>query len=297
MRAWGLTYEELRKVNPRVIMMSTNLNGQTGPHASLAGFGTMGAAAGGFAELHGWPDRMPAGAGAYTDYVAPKFIASSMLAALDHRRRTGEGQYIDLSQTEASVHFITPVMLDYTVNGRVQTRMGNASGDFAPSGVYPVAGTDRWVAISALTEAQWHALCEAAGHPEWRADPRFSTSVARLQNRDALDELIAGWTAGMEGDAVEETLQRATVPVHRVNTSADCFADAQLRFREHLVTVEHPELGPVPVESSRMRFSRTPARVTRPGPAFGQDNERVLREILGLSEDEVIELTVAGALE
>jgi crotonobetainyl-CoA:carnitine CoA-transferase CaiB-like acyl-CoA transferase len=297
MRTWGMTYDDLRQINPALIMVSTSLNGQTGPYAFLAGFGTMGAAAGGFAEQHGWPGRIPAGAGAWTDYVAPKFIAASILAALDHRRRTGEGQFIDLSQTEASVHFLAPAILDYTVNGRVQSRIGNASIDFAPHGVYPVAGDDRWVAIAATTEAQWHALCEASGHPEWRGDPRFATNAARLQHAEALDALIGEWTSDKDAGAVEEILQRANVPVHRVNTSRDCFEDPQLQFRGHIVTVEHPELGPVPVESSRLRFSRTPAQVTRPGPTFGLDNEHVLRDILGMTDEEIVELTIAGALE
>jgi crotonobetainyl-CoA:carnitine CoA-transferase CaiB-like acyl-CoA transferase len=297
MRAWGMAYEDLRTVNPGIILVSTSLNGQTGPQAFLAGFGTMGAAAGGFAEQHGWPDRIPAGAGAWTDYVAPKFIAASILAALDHRRRTGEGQFIDLSQTEASVQFLAPAILDYTVNGRVRSRIGNASIDFAPHGVYPVAGDDRWVAIAATSEAQWQALCEASDNAGWRDDPRFLTNDLRLEHAEALDALIGAWTAGQEAGAVEETLQRARVPVHRVNTSEDCFADPQLGFREHLFTVEHPELGPVPVESSRMRFSGTPAQVARPGPTFGQDNEYVLRELLGMTDEEVVELTIAGALE
>jgi crotonobetainyl-CoA:carnitine CoA-transferase CaiB-like acyl-CoA transferase len=297
MRSWGMAYEDLRKVNPGLILMSTSLNGQTGPQAFLAGFGTMGAAAGGFAEQHGWPDRIPAGAGAWTDYVAPKFIAASILAALDHRRRTGEGQFIDLSQTEASVHFLAPAILDYTVNGGVRSRIGNASIDFAPHGVYPVAGDDRWVAIAATTEAQWHALCEASGNPEWRHDPRFLTNAVRLQHAEALDALIGAWTADKEAGAVEEILQRARVPVHRVNTSEDCFADPQLQFREHIVTVEHPELGLIPIESSRLRFSRPTPQIARPGPTFGQDNDHVLRELLGMTDEEIIELTIAGALE
>jgi len=297
MRGWGLHYDALRAVNPGLIMLSTNLSGQTGPHAALAGFGTMGGAAGGFAELHGWPDRGPAGAGAYTDYAAPKFIVSSILAALDHRRRTGVGQHIDLSQVEASVHFLGPAVLDYTVNGHVQSREGNASRDYAPHGVYPAAGEDRWIAIAATTDRKWYSLCDVIGDGAWAADPRFSSNAARLAHRDALDDALAGWTRGRDLAEMEEMLQAAAVPAHRVSTSVDCFADPQLLARGHFLTVEHPELGPVPIESSRMRFSDTPARVSRPGPTFGQDNERVLRDILGLSDDEIVDLVAAGALE
>lgn len=297
MRAWGLHYEALRAINPSIIMMSTCLNGQTGPHANLAGFGTMGGALGGFAEMHGWPDRSPAGAGAYTDYVAPKFIASAILAALDHRRRTGEGQFIDLSQSEASLHFLGPALLDYTVNGRVQTRAGNFDPHYAPHAVYPAAGTDRWVAIACADEAQWQALCHATGHREWLSDPRFATFADRVANREALDAAIAAWTRERDVAAIEQTLQAAGVPVHRSSTSADAFADPQLAFRGHFVTVEHGALGPVPVEGSRMRFSRTPARITRAGPTFGQDNERVLRDILGMNDEEIAELVANGVLE
>jgi crotonobetainyl-CoA:carnitine CoA-transferase CaiB-like acyl-CoA transferase len=298
MRAWGLDYESLRAVNPRLIMMSSCLNGQTGPHALLAGFGTMGAALAGFVELAGWPDRPPAGPfGAYTDYVAPKFIAAALLAALDHRRRTGEGQYIDLSQAEASIHFLTPAVLDYTVNGRVQTRMGNRSLTEAPHGVYPCAGEDRWVAIACADEAQWRALCAVSGHPEWAVDPRFATLADRIAHADALDALVAAWTAPRDVEEVERLLQGAGVPVHRVATSADCFADPQLAHRGHFVTLEHPELGPVPVENSRLRLSRTPARIAWPGPTYGQHNDQVLREILGLSDADIVRLVTAGALE
>ena len=304
MRAWGLHYEALREVNPGLIMLSSSLNGQTGPQALLAGYGTMGAALTGFAELHGWPDRVPLGAGAYTDYVSSKFIAAAILAALEHRRRTGEGQYIDLSQAEASLHFLGPALLDYTVNGRVPSRVGNFDPHMAPHGVYPCAGEDpgapgtgRWVAIACATEAQWQALCDAAGRREWASDPRFATVADRIANRGALDAAIGEWTAGIAVAALEELLQGAGVPVHRAGSSADVGDDPQLRVRGHFVTVAHPELGPVPVESSRFRLSRTPGQVAWPGPTFGQHNDQVLRDLLGMSDEEIVELIVAGALE
>jgi crotonobetainyl-CoA:carnitine CoA-transferase CaiB-like acyl-CoA transferase len=257
----------------------------------------MGGALGGFAEMHGWPDRSPAGAGAYTDYVAPKFIAASILAALDHRRRTGEGQFIDLAQSESSLHFLGPTLLDYTVNGRVQTRAGNTDPYEAPHGVYPAARDDRWVAVACATEEQWQSLSRATGHPEWTEDPRFATLADRVANREALDVLISAWTRDRDVDTIEQALQAAGVPVHRSSSSADAFADPQLAFRGHFVTVEHAELGPVPVEGSRMRFSRTPARITKAGPTFGRDNDYILREILGLNDEQVVELLAGGVLE
>ena len=155
---WGLDYESLCKIKPDIIMISSCLMGQTGPMAKFAGFGNLAAAISGFFNLTGWPDRPPAGPfSAYTDYVAPRFTALSILAALDNRRRTGQGQYLDQSQAESTLHFLGPALLDYTVNGRVQGATGNRDPHLAPHGVYPAAGTDRWVAIVVQTEEQWQS--------------------------------------------------------------------------------------------------------------------------------------------
>jgi crotonobetainyl-CoA:carnitine CoA-transferase CaiB-like acyl-CoA transferase len=296
MRSWGMDYASLRKTNPGLIMLSSCLNGQTGPMALLAGYGTMGASIAGFGELTGWPDRPPAAPfAAYTDYMAPKFTVSALLSALDHRRRTGEGQYIDLSQAECSIHAIGSAVLDYTVNRRIQTRAGNALRDFSPTGVYPCTGKDRWVALAASTEEAWQALCAASGQ-SWAKDSRFATAAARVENRQALDVAIGAWTADLDPGAVEELLQRAGVPAHRVSTCDDVFADPQLRHRAHIVDLEHPRFGPVPIETSRMLLSRTPAVVTWPGPEIGQHNDHVLRELLGMSAEEIAELVADGAL-
>jgi crotonobetainyl-CoA:carnitine CoA-transferase CaiB-like acyl-CoA transferase len=297
MRAWGLDYQSLRKLKPDLIMVSSCLSGQTGPGAMLAGYGTMGACMAGFGELTGWPDRPPAAPfGAYTDYVAPKFTIATLLAAVDHKRRTGQGQYIDISQAECSIHLLSRAMLDYTVNGRIQTRAGNALAEYAPSGVYPCAGADRWIALAAPTEEVWRALCKASGQP-WAEDRRFATASARLANREALDAAIGAWTAGFEPGALEELLQGGGVPVHRVSNCPDILADPQLKALDHIIYLDHPQLGSVPYEASRMRFSRTPAVVTWPGPQIGEHNDYVLRELLGMSDEEITELVIDEALE
>ncbi len=298
MDKFGLGYEALRTVNPDVIMISSCLNGQTGPQKDLAGFGTMGLQLAGFGEIAGWPDRGPAGpGGAYTDYIAPKFTAAAILAALDHRRRTGEGRRIDLSQGEASVHFLAPAVLDYTVNGRVTGRYGNASLQFAPHGAYPVVGDDAWVAIVATDEAQWRSLCAVTGNAAWMTESRFVTLEARLVNAGLLDVELGEWTASRTAAEVEQLLQGAGVPAHRVFTSSDAFADDHLAARRHLLTVDHPDLGPVPIENSRMIFSATPANVTTPGPTFGQHSQEVLSGILGLNDEAIGELAAASVLE
>ena len=297
MRSLGLDYESLRKLNPELIMVSSCLNGQTGPSAMLAGYGTMGAVMSGFGELTGWPDRAPAAPyAAYTDYIAPRFTVAALLSALDHRRRTGHGQYIDLSQAECSIQLLSPAILDYTVNGIVQTRMGNARVDYAPTGVYPCIGHERWIALAAPTDEAWRALCQVSGQ-RWSEDRRFATNEARLANRDALDAAIDSWTSALERDALEAMLQSAGVPAHRVSDCADILADPQLKAREHIVFLDHPQLGSAPYESSRMRFSRTPAAMKWPGPQIGEHNEFVLREVLGLGSAEIAELAKHGAME
>ncbi len=297
MRGLGLGYEDLRAVNPSVIMLSTCLMGQTGPLATYAGFGNLAAGLTGFANLCGWPDRDPAGPfGAYTDYLAPRFSLAAVLAALDHRRRTGEGQLIDVAQAEASLHFLGPAMLDYTVNGRVQGPVGNDDREAVPHGVYPAAGDDRWLALAVRSDAELAALATALGAPALAADPRFATAAARRRHRDALDEIITAWTRTQDAHAAEAVLQAAGVPAAVAATSADLCADPQLVHREHIQQVTHPTYGTTPIEGSRFRLSRTPAVRHEAAPTLGRDNDEVLREILGYDEERVTELVVAGAL-
>src|SRR5262249_53469837 len=283
--------------NPGLVMLSSCLNGQTGPSAMLAGFGTMGVQMAGLGAVVGWPDRPPSGPySAYTDYTSPKMIASALLAALDHRRRTGEGQYIDYSQVEGSIHFLAPAVLDYVVNGLVRERAGNASTEHAPHGVYPCVGQDRWVAIACATEAQWKALVTVAGHPEWVADARFATFAARQANAAVLDMVIAAWTAPQDVAVLERALQGAGVPAHRALNTEEAFIDPQLLYRQHFIDVTHVSLGTVRIESSRLRLSRTPAQTTAAGPTFGEHNNQVLQDILGMDEDEIVEVLESGAL-
>ena len=297
MRAWGLDYDSLRAIKPETIMLSSNLFGQTGPLSIFAGFGTMGAAIAGFNSITGWPDRAPAMVVAYTDYVSPRFTVAALLAALDHRDRTGQGQYVDLSQAESSMHFLTPALLDYEVNGRVQGRDGNNDRHMAPHGVYPATGEERRVAIAVGSDEQWQALCEVMERPALASDDGYATARARLASRDELDAIVGAWTAERDMFEVEAALQERGVPAHAVQNSTELLADPQLRHRGHFVELEHPIHGTTTVEGSRFRLSRTPARVERAAPTFGRDNHHVLTEILGYSDERVAELAVAEVLQ
>ncbi|MDH3681396.1 MAG: CoA transferase [Acidimicrobiia bacterium] len=294
MTAWGYDYESLRKVRPDLIMASSCLMGQTGPHRLLAGFGTMAAAISGFFHITGWPDLAPCGPFmAYTDYVSPRFLFTSILAAVEHRRRTGEGQYIDLSQAEASMQLQAPAILDYTVNGRVMERAGNDDPTMAPHGVYPVAGDDRWLAIAVTGDRAWKALCEALG----RDDLAGLDTRARLDRRRELDEVVAAWSAGRDGEETMDELQAQGVAAHLVQNSAEAFADPQLRHRGHFVEVPHDAMGTTWVEGSRLHLSRTAPVVERGSPTLGQHTWEILTDILGYEPDRAAELIGRGIFE
>jgi crotonobetainyl-CoA:carnitine CoA-transferase CaiB-like acyl-CoA transferase len=297
MRAWGFDYESLRKVNPSLIMLSSCLMGQTGPLAKIAGFGNMAAAISGFHNLTGWADRPPSGVfGAYTDYVSPRYTAMAILAALDHRRRTGQGQYIDQSQAECAIHFLGPAILDYTVNGRVDGRVGNADAAFAPHGVYPAAGDDQWIAIVCRDDDDWRRFCAAMENENLARDSRYASAAGRLEHRDAIDSSIAAWSRKLDRCAIESRLQSHGVPAHQVQSSADAYADPQLAHRGHFVALDHPTLGKFTVEGPRAKLSRTPAAARRAAPSLGQDNQHVLESILGYDETRISELVASGAL-
>lgn len=298
MRGWRLDYEHLRQVNPSLVMLSTCLTGQDGPLATFAGYGNLAAALSGFYGLAGWPDRAPAGPfGAYTDYTSTHLVLASLLAAVDHRRRTGEGQYIDVAQAEAALHYLTPAVLDFTVNGNVTQRAGNQDGHLAPHGVYRCAGEDRWVAIACQHDEAWAALCTVLARPDWAQDDGLRHTAGRLARRDELDVALEAWTASHTAEDVEALLQGAGVAAHAVNNSAECIADPHLAARHHFVTIERADRPQRPrlVERTRFRLSRTPAQVGAP-PRQGQHTDEVLGQQLGYPAERIAELRRSGAL-
>jgi benzylsuccinate CoA-transferase BbsF subunit len=297
MAAWGLDYESLRRHQPDLIMSSSCLMGHYGPQAPLAGFGTMAAAVSGWFNLTGWPDRPPCGPfSAYTDYVSPRFLLVAVLAALEHRRRTGEGQYIDVSQAEASLQLMGPAVLDWTVNGRVMARQGNDDARFAPHGIYPSLGHDAWVAVAVTDDTTWRALCGVLGRVDL-ADLADLSGEERLDRRRQLDEVVSAWTAARPAADAMAALQGVGVAAHQVQNTVEAFHDPQLRHRGHFVEVPHAAMGTTWVEGNRMRFSRTPARVERGAPTIGEHSWQVLTELLGYDAERAADLAVLGAVE
>ncbi|MFI5377399.1 MAG: CaiB/BaiF CoA transferase family protein, partial [Candidatus Rokuibacteriota bacterium] len=203
----GLGYETLRALNPRVILFSTSIQGAGGPHSGHPGFGVTLAGLTGFAHLTGWPDRGPVEVyGAYPDWLLPPVGATAILAALAQRERTGQGVHIEVSQYEVALNFLGPVLLDYTVNGRVWARRGNRDSAAAPHNVYPSAGEDHWCAIAVTEDAEWEALVRVAAIPELEA-ARFATAEGRKRHEEEIDGLLAVWTAARRAEDVVGPLQ------------------------------------------------------------------------------------------
>ncbi|MDE0676329.1 MAG: CoA transferase [Acidimicrobiaceae bacterium] len=302
MAGFGMGWEQVRERRPDVIMASSCLMGQTGPLAMLAGFGTMAAAISGFFYPVGWPDRAPCGPfGAYTDYTSPRWLVAAVMGALEHRRRTGEGQYIDMSQAESALHLMAPAVLDRTVNGRVAHRVGNRDRHIAPQGVYQTAASDQfhavvpddsWIAISCVDDAQWQSLAALMG----RGDLGDLTVAERQERHDELDEVIAGWARGHDGVALMHRLQDIGVAAHIVQNSPEYTVDPQVIHRGQQIEVPHAKQGTTIVDASRFALSRTPAQVTYGGPTLGEHTFDILTEVLGYDSDRIAELAVAELL-
>lgn len=291
----GFSYAALSSVNPGLVVLSTSLMGKTGPLDTFAGYGNMASAWSGFYEVAGWPDRPPAGPwGAYTDFIGARYNAIAVLAALEHRERTGEGQHIDLSQAEASIHFLAPAVLDHQVNGRAARRTGNRDPHMAPHGVYPVEGEDRWIAIAVADDEQWRALCEVLG---WQAAGEdLDTAAFRRARAAQLGERLARATAGWPGPELEARLHAAGVAASLVLNGEDVARDPQLAARGHFLEIPHPDGGTTAIEGPRVLLSESPGIPGREVPTLGRDNDRILREILGYDEARIAEIVIAGAL-
>ena len=291
----GLGHEALHELKPDLIVLSSSGQGQDGPHAHRKGGGGHYAALAGFNELTGWSNREPGYLSAYTDFIAPRFNVSLLLAALDHRRRTGEGRYFEVSQFEAGVHWLTPSILDYTVNGRVAERLGNRQPDAAPHGAYRCAA-DRWCVIAVTGDDQWQSLGNAMQAPPLTRDPRFATLEARKANEDELDRIIEAWTVQQDARDVMHLLQANGVPAGVVQTGEDILEhDPQLRRRNFYQILDHPALGAYRAPQASFRLSDAPCELQR-ARLLGEDTYEVLTELLGCSDAEIERFARAEAL-
>ncbi|HCB36777.1 MAG TPA: CoA transferase [Acidimicrobiaceae bacterium] len=288
----GYGYDVVSEVNPRLVLLSSSLLGRTGPSSGLAGYGFMAAAIAGFYELAGWPDRGPAGPyGPYTDYLAPRVVVASLMAALEQRRRTGRGCHIDLSQTETALHYLSPAILDAAVNGRTAQRCGNDDPQMSPHGVFPSAGDDAWVAV-ACADGMWPALAGVVGLDSLAG----LTQAQRRERADEIAAAVSAWTSEHGNDAAARLLQGAGVDAYPVNNAQGCCDDPQLSHRNHHIDVPQSHRGTMWTHNCRTTMSRTPPQVWRGGPCLGEDNFEVLSDFLGYDGDRIADLAAAEVL-
>lgn len=287
MKRLGLDYETLKTVKPDIIMLSTCNQGQTGPHADHSGFGTQLSSLAGFTHLTGYPGGPPMILyGPYIDFVAVAVGLVAVAAALDHRRRTGQGQYIDLSQYESGLQFTAPALLDARINGRVATRMGNRSPAAAPHGAYPCRGQDRWCVLSIWSDDEWGRLVAAMDSPPWATDPRFRTLPGRKQHETELDRLIGEWTRQHDPEELMGRLRARGLRAGAVRTMPEVFTDPQLVHRGIWWAIEHPEMGRHHYKAPPFILRKSPAAPTRPAPCLGEHNREVFVDLLGMPEAE-----------
>ena len=296
MEKWNLGYEQIRSINPGIVMLRTSNQGQTGPYSSMRGVGNGLNGLTGLVHLTGWPDRPPTVMMlAYSDYLVPFLGATAIIAALDHRRRTGKGQLIDMSQFEAGLQFVLTAILEYTVNGKEVQRMGNASNCIAPHGVYRCKGEDRWCAVAVVDEKKWQALCELMGSPSWTQEERYSSLGKRKENEIELNNMIEEWTVNYTPEELTVLLQDAGIPSGIVKTPKDIFFDPQLRHRNFLWQMDHPEMGPFHHLGQSAILSKTPAQGRMPAPCLGEHTQFICSELLRMSDEEFVELLTDGA--
>ncbi len=286
----GLGYEALREIRPDVIACSISAFGASGPYERFIGIGGTVEPAAGMSALLGYEDGQPLNSGAmYPDPVSGYYGFAAIVTALFHRLRTGEGQFVDVSMMESNHTLVGDATLQYALTGALRPRLGNRSLSFAPHGIYPARGEERWIAIATEDESQWSALCAIAGRG-WEDDGRFTSNEARRANEVALDEAIAEWTAQHDRDALAEWLGGAGVIAAPVLDAIGVAHDLVFAERGVIQEVAHSEAGPWRQAAVPYRFSQTPMEVTGPSPLHGEHSREVLREFLGVDDAQYADL-------
>ena len=294
---WGLSYNEIKAKNPGVIMFSASMLGRGGPYDAQPGFGPVLTALSGHTNFTGWADRVPVSPyGAYTDFLVPYLAFSAICAALDQKKRTGLGQYLDLSQLEASLYFLGTPIMDYLSNNQLQDRSGNQDPDMAPHGIYKCLGNDRWCAIACQTNEQWIALAQLINQPHLIKDNRFKSLEDRQKHSSDLDHLIEQWTLHHSPDEVMYLCQSNGIPAGSVRDSRDLFNDPQHLHRKHFIFLEHSEMGTYASDSTGMLMTETHPEY-RPAPLLGEHTREIIIDVLGISEEEFMLMSVEGVFD
>lgn len=293
---WGLGWEELHHLNPRLVMVRVTGFGQDGPYASQPGYGAIGEAMGGIRYIVGDPGSPPSRTGiSIGDALAALFSCVGTLAALHARERTGTGQVVDTAIYEAVLAMMESLIPEYAVAGYVRERTGSILPNVAPSNVYPTRDA-KLVLIAANQDTVFRRLAEAMGRPELADDERYCSHTARGLHQRELDDLIGAWTATIDRDELYSHLIDNEVPVGRIYTAADMLVDPHFKARDAIVHLMHPELGDFPMQNVTPRLSATPGEVRWLGPELGEHTDEVLVEALGLDRHALTELRSRGVI-
>lgn len=296
MERLGLGYRAAQSVRPDIIYLDMPMQGVAGPHRDFRGYGLSIGAVGGLLDLSGYPDRPPVGTGTnYPDHVPnPLHAAIALLAALRRRRRTGQGQYIELSQLESAVNAIGPAVVAASAGHDVR-RAGNSDDGAVPHGVYRCAGDDRWCAIAVVTDDQWCALVRVLGRPGWATRGEFSSAAGRREGAVLLEKSMEQAFLDWDADKLADALGEAGVPAAPVNHADDLlYRDPQLAARGHWVVLRHPEMGDCVYDGIPYRLSKTPGRLRSAAPLLGADTRSVCEHLLGVSGEEYDQLCEQG---
>jgi len=297
MERMGLGYEDVKSLRPDVIYLSLGAFGRTGPMKDLVGFHSVINLFSGLASVTGHKGSHPRiMGGLFPDAFSGCYCILSLLEAIYHRTNTGEGQHIEVAMTEALGTLMPEAVMEYTLDGTEPERVGNRHKDKAPHNVFRCQGEENWVAISVEGNAQFQALAQVAGNPGWASDKRFNSSETRLLHQDDLEHLIQEWTSGLEVQEVVERLQRAGVPSGPVLDSAQVLADPHMVERGFVQSPNHSEAGPRPLGAFSWSVDGSQPGVARGAPLLGEHNQKVLQELLQVSDDEYARLMDSGVI-
>lgn len=295
----GLGYQEAAELRPDIIYVSMPLQGTGGPQANYGGVGHTLNVLAGIYGLIAYEDGTVVGPGTnFPDHsVNPGHALVAILAALIHRKKTGRGQYIEVSQLESTVNLLGPYILAYSLNRENPLPEGNSHADAAPYGVFPCAGGE-WLTLSVSSDAQWQALCEFARGQPWAGGARFATLAERKSNETELNRAVSAWTQKFDARELMGALQGRGVPAGMVQTAKDLVErDPQIAARNHLVTLHHAEMGPTVYNNVPYQLEKTPGQLRHAAPLLGQHNDLVFREILGLAEDDYARMKAADVFK
>ena len=296
MERWNLSYEELSKINPGLIMIRVSGYGQTGPYSSRAGFGAVGESMGGLRYVCGDPSTPPSRMGiSIGDSLAATFACIGALTALHHKNQTGEGQVVDSAIYEAVLNMMESLITEYDKGGYVRERTGAILPNVAPSNVYPTKD-EQFILIAANQDTVFKRLCDAMGRPELAQDEKYATHIARGTAQKELDDLISDWTETIDSAKLEDLMEDFGIPSGRIYTPAEMLEDAHFKAREAIVNTMHPTFGELKMQNVAPKLSKTPGNIRRPGPELGQHNKEIYSEVLAMTAEQMADLEGRGII-